>query len=146
MEALMAYLHYLAMLLLAGCLVGELVLCHPGMTASDVRLLARIDIGFFGAALLAAATGLGRLLFWAKGVEFYLPNPLFWLKMALYVVIATLSIRPTLQFIRWNRATRHGTLPSDAQIATVRRLVHLELGLLALMPLVAVLMARGVGR
>lgn len=145
-EVLMAYLHYLAMLLIAGCLVGELVLCHPGMRGPEVRLLARVDIGFFGAALLAAATGLARLFFWAKGADFYLPNPVFWLKMALYVLIAGLSVRPTVQFIRWNRAARHGTLPSDAQIATVRRWVHLELGLLALIPLVAVLMARGIGR
>lgn len=146
MEALMAYLHYLAMLLIAGFLVGELVLCHPRMSAIEVRLLARIDIGFFAAALLAAATGLLRLFFWAKGPAFYLPNPVFWMKMALYVVIAALSVRPTVQFIRWNRAARHGTLPSHAQIAAVRRSIHIELGLLALIPLVAVLMARGVGR
>jgi putative membrane protein len=146
MEALMAYLHYLAMLLIAGFLVGELVLCHAGMSATEVRLLARIDITFFAAALLAAATGLGRLFFWAKGPDFYLPNPLFWLKMALYVVIAALSARPTIQFIRWNRGARRGALPSTAQIVAVRRLIHLELALLALIPLVAVLVARGVGR
>jgi putative membrane protein len=146
MEALMAYLHYLAMLLIAGFLVGELVLCRPRMSATEVRLLARLDIAFFAAALLAAATGLGRLFFWAKGAAFYLPNPIFWLKMALYVVIAALSVRPTIQFIRWNRGARNGTLPSDAQIAAVRRSIHIELALLALIPLVAVLMARGVGR
>jgi putative membrane protein len=134
------------MLLIAGFLVGELVLCHPGMSAGDVRLLARIDIAFFAGALLAAATGLGRLFFWGKGVDFYLPNPVFWVKMALYVIIAGLSVRPTMQFIRWNRAARHGALPSEGQVVAVRRSIHLELGLLALMPLVAVLMARGVGR
>src|SRR6266849_6743575 len=36
--------------------------------------------------------------------------------------------------------------PTGDEIASVRRFIHIELGLLALMPLMAVLMARGIGR
>ena len=141
MEPALAYLHYLSILLVAGFLTGELLLCRPGLDAAGARLLPRVDIAFFVCALLALATGLLRL-FLVKGAGFYLPNPVFWVKMALYVAIALISIRPTLLFMRWARA---GTTPPAAEVATARRLIHVELGLLALMPLVAVLMARGVG-
>ncbi len=36
--------------------------------------------------------------------------------------------------------------PTGDEIASVQRFIHIELGLLALMPLMAVLMARGIGR
>src|SRR5436190_19081777 len=58
----------------------------------------------------------------------YLPNPFFVAKMLLYIAIATLSIKPTTSFIRW------------------RRRLHAEVALLALIPLMTVLMARGIGR
>ena len=69
------------------------------------------------------------------------------MKMALYVIIALISIVPTRRFIAWRRALDAGGPPPDpAAIAGVRRLLHLELALAALMPLAAVLMARGIGR
>ena len=147
MEPLIAYLHYLSIILLAGFLVGELVMCRAGMTTEQARRLAGIDAVFFASALAALATGLLRLFFYAKGVSFYTGNPTFWVKMTLYVVISAISIKPTRTFLRWKRAAaERGTAPAGDEIAAARRLIHLELGLLALMPLMAVLMARGIGR
>ena len=146
-EPLLAYLHYLSIILTGGFLVGELVVCRPEITPEQRRRLPGIDVVFFVAALLALATGLLRLFFYAKGVSFYVGNPFFWVKMALYVIIAAMSIAPTRAFGRWKRALDAGGAPPTApEIAGVRRLLHIELGLLALMPLVAVLMARGIGR
>ena len=147
MEPLIAYLHYLSIILLAGFLVGELVMCRAGMTTEQARRLAGIDAVFFASALVALATGLLRLFFYAKGVSFYTGNPTFWVKMALYVIIAVISIKPTRTFLRWKRAAaERGIAPAGDEIAAARRVIHMELGLLALMPLMAVLMARGIGR
>ena len=147
MEPLVAYLHYLAIVLLSGFLVAEMVVCRPPLQAEQVRLLPRLDIVFFTGALLALATGLLRLFWYAKGIGFYLPNPFFIAKMALYVAVAVLSIKPTTSFLRWRRQlTESQTLPPPAEIGTTRKLIHLEVALLALMPLMAVLMARGIGR
>ena len=147
MEPLVAYLHYLAIVLISGFLVAEMVVCRPSLEAEQVRLLPRLDIFFFSAALLALATGLLRLFYYAKGVGFYLPNPFFVMKMALYLAIATHSIKPTVSFLRWRRRlAESGELPPAQEIATARRLIHVEVALLALMPLMAVLMARGIGR
>jgi len=146
LEPLVAYLHYLSIVLTGGFLVGELVVCRPGLTSEQARRLAVIDIVFFASALGALATGLLRLFFYAKGVGFYTGNPFFWAKMALYVIIAALSIKPTRTFIGWKRAPAGAGVPDSRAIAGVRRIIHLELGLLALIPLMAVLMARGIGR
>src|ERR1700755_3331849 len=126
MEPLIAYLHYLSIILLAGFLVGELVMCRAGMTAEQARRLAGIDAVFFASALAALATGLLRLFFYAKGVGFYTGNPAFWAKMALYVIIALLSIKPTRTFMRWKRAAS-GALPAGDEIAGARRFIHIEL-------------------
>ena len=54
---------------------------------------------------------------------------------------------PTLRFIRWRNGLEAGSAtPAADDVAKVRRVLHLELGLFALMPLMAVLMARGIGR
>ncbi len=146
MEPLVAYLHYLSIILTAGFLVAELVTCRHGMTGEQARRLAAIDVVFFVSALAALATGLLRLFFYAKGVSFYTGNPTFWAKMALYVIIAVLSIKPTRTFVRWKQAAASGAAPAGDEIAGARRFIHIELGLLALIPLMAVLMARGIGR
>ena len=147
MEVLFAYLHYLAIIATGGFLTAELILCRATLGAVQVRLLARVDIAYFTAALAALATGVVRLFFYAKGVGFYLPNPFFQAKLGLYVLIALLSIRPTMRFIRWSRALAQAeSLPDPDEVRAVRRLVHVELILLALIPLMAVLMARGIGR
>ena len=146
-EPLLSYLHYLSIILTGGFLIGELAMCRPEITPEQRRRLPGIDVVFFVAALLALATGLLRLFFYSKGVDFYVRNPFFWVKMALYVIIATLSIKPTLTFIRWKRSIAGGgTAPTGDEIAGARRFIHIELGLLALIPLMAVLMARGIGR
>lgn len=147
MEALFAYLHYLAVIATASFLTAELILCRAAPAAGQLRLLARVDVSYFTAALAALATGVVRLFFYAKGVGFYLPNPFFHAKLGLYVLVAIISITPTVRFIRWGRAmAQGGPPPSPDDMRAVRRLVHVELMLLALMPLMAVLMARGIGR
>jgi putative membrane protein len=147
MEPLIAYLHYLSIILLGAFLTAELAVCRPPLGAAQVRQLPKLDIAYFAAAILALATGLLRLFFYAKGVGFYLPNPAFIAKMVLFVSIALISIIATRRFLGWRRALDAGGPPPDpAAVSRVRRLLHLELTLAALMPLAAVLMARGIGR
>ena len=145
-EVLVAYLHFLSIILTAAFLMSELVVCRQGIGEREIRRLGGLDIAFFAAAMAALATGLLRVFFYGKGLGFYLPNPFFQAKLALYVLIAVLSIRPTLRFVRWRRIVAGGGAPpSAAEVAAVRRVLHLELALFALMPLMAVLMARGIG-
>jgi putative membrane protein len=147
MEAALAYLHYLSILVLTGCLASEYLICNPDLQPPTVRLLGRIDTVYLLAALAVLGTGLLRAFAVGKGSAFYLSNPVFHLKLALFVAVALISIPPTLQFLRWNRALNagDGRVLTGAQIASVRRYLLLELVLLAFIPLCAALMARGIG-
>lgn len=145
-DALVAYLHYTAMVLIAVLLVAEHRLCRPGLAAEQVRRLARVDSFYMLAAILALATGVVRLVWLGKGPSFYLYNPVFYIKLALFAAVGLLSIPPTLQYLRWARALRAGgPEPEPYQVARASRYVRAELALFVLIPLMAVLMARGIG-
>ncbi len=93
------------------------------------------------------ATGFARTYWGAKGMGWYWSNPLLHVKVTLFVVIGLLSIKPTLMFARWKRELRaSGRLPDEAQIKQARRFVMMQAHLLPLIPLAAVLLARGFGK
>ncbi len=146
-DALLAYAHYLSVFGVFATLSMEAVLLRPKLIAESGRWISRVDIAYFICAIFAVTTGLGRALFGAKGWAFYAHNPVFHAKIGLFVLIGLLSIAPTRQFIRWARGFR--TDPNYAvtaeELKRVRRWVMIEIHLLVLLPLLATLMARGVG-
>ena len=79
--------------------------------------------------------------------SYYLKNSLFHAKVGLFVMVAVLSIYPTLTFLRWRPALSAGQAPimSDSSARWVKLTIRLELLLLLLVPLLASLMARGFG-
>lgn len=147
MEAIAAYLHYAAIIVMGAALLTEVTRCHEDMQPPDIRVLARIDAVYFIAAIVVLITGLTRVFLVGKGLAFYSHNAVFYIKLALFLAVGLLSIPPTLQFMRWNRALRAGqgrVLHGD-QIGATRNYLIAELIIFFLIPLVAVLMARGVG-
>ena len=146
-SALIAYLHYVAMISIAVMLVVEYMICMPGMTGTRIRQLARIDLFYLIAAILALGSGAARVAWFGKGAAFYLHNPVFYFKLALFAAVGLISIPPTLQYLRWLRGVKAGTanVAADYQVLRVRRLVLVELFLFALIPLMATLIARGIG-
>jgi putative membrane protein len=146
-SALIAYLHYVAMILIAVILVVEYRVCMPGMTGSRIRLLTRLDLLYMGVALLALGSGAARVVWFGKGAAFYLHNPVFYIKIALFLAVGLISIAPTLQYLRWMRSLNSGAtnVAADYQVLRVRRHILVELTLFALIPLMATLMARGIG-
>jgi putative membrane protein len=146
-SALVAYLHYMAMVSIAVILVLEHRLCVPGLAADRIRLLARIDRLYMVAAVLALGSGAARVVWFGKGAAFYLHNPVFYIKLALFAAVGLLSIPPTLQFLRWLRGLDGGATnaAADYQVLRVRRYLAAELILFVFIPLMATLMARGIG-
>ena len=146
-DALLAYFHYASIFLLFAFLTVEAMLLRNPLDANGVHLIARVDLWYFAAAMLALLSGLLRLFMGAKGTAFYFGNPVFSIKVVFFLVIGVLSIWPTMQFLRWSRTlkTQANFLPSDEERRRARRLVMIEIHLAALLPLLAVLMARGIG-
>ena len=116
------------------------------LDADGLRRLLAADNAWGVAAVLWIVTGLLRAFGGLeKGTDFYLRSPLFWTKMALFLVILLLEVRPMITFIRWRIQLGRG-LPVDTAVA--RRLYtlnHIELALVVLMVFVAGMMARGIG-
>ncbi|MDT0139306.1 DUF2214 family protein [Acidovorax sp. PRC11] len=146
-EALLAYAHFLAILTMAVFLASEAALCRKEwLNAAVVERLARVDLVYGLSALAVLATGLARVIWGMKGSAWYWTQPLLHAKITLFVVIGLMSIVPTLRFLRWRKTLRAtGALPDEAAIRGTRRIVMVEAHLLALIPLLAVFLARGVG-
>jgi putative membrane protein len=141
-DALLAYAHYLAILSLFIVLAIEFAICRAPLDRDAARLISRVDLGYLVAALAVVATGFARASFGPKGWPFYASNPFFWTKLGLFALVGLLSLVPTVAFIRWSRAGMARI--ARAEIGRARIFVAVELGLLALVPLFASLMSRGI--
>jgi putative membrane protein len=144
-DAILAYLHFAAIFTLVWFLAKEWTLLRPGADALDVERLVRADAGFGVLAAIVVATGAARAAFGLKGWSFYAHNPVFHLKIGLFVLVGLLSILPTRAFLRWRRARRSdpASRVPEMEWRSVRRWVAVELHLIALIPLAAVIMSRG---
>lgn len=145
LDATLAYLHFLAILILASLMSAEAVLLRPGVAQQSARWLFKLDAGVGLAAVAVLVSGLSRALWGAKGWAYYAHNPVFHAKLGLFLLIALISIIPTLQFMRWSKRYRElpaYTVPAD-EAKRARRWVMIELHLLPLLPLFGVMMSRG---
>lgn len=146
LESLLAYAHLIAILSLVVFLTSEAALCRSEWMNGDVvRRLARVDFVYMLTAVAVLATGVARTVWGMKGIGWYWSQPLLYVKLALFVAIGLLSIKPTQSFLRWRKQLAAGAgLPSPDEVARARRWVMIEAHLLILIPLAAVLLARGV--
>lgn len=142
-EIILRYLHFISIIAIAGVLVSEHLLLKKELTRREISRLARVDAVYGIAALTLLAAG---LTLWlgdvGKPSAFYSKNWIFHIKVFLFALIGILSIYPTVFFIR----NRKGD--PDEKVSTPKGifwLLRLELLLLACMPLLASLMARGIG-
>lgn len=144
-DALLAYLHFAAIFSLIWFLAKEWTLLRAGADNVDIERLAKADAGFGITAGLVLVTGALRAAFGLKGWAFYAHNPAFHVKIGLFVLVGLISIAPTVRFLRWRKARRADPAFRVAQSewTSARRLVMIELHLVALIPLAAVIMARG---
>ena len=145
--AVFAWLHLLAIGVGAGMLLTEYWLCRRMPDRIQVRLLGQVDMGYQLALIGSLATGLARALYYGQDVAYYLANRLFWLKIAIFFMIVVVAIAPTLQYIRWNREARSAPTftPLERDVERARASIALGLGLWLILPLIAILVARGYG-
>ncbi|MET0231193.1 MAG: DUF2214 family protein [Rhodanobacteraceae bacterium] len=144
-DAILAYVHFAAILSLVWFLAKEWTLLRAGAPRIDTERLASADAGFGVTAMLVLVTGGLRAVYGAKGWPFYAHNPAFHVKVTLFVIVGLVSIAPTLAFMRWREARRAdpGYVVAEAEWKRARRFVMIELHLIALIPLAAVIMSRG---
>lgn len=142
-EILLRYLHFISIFAIVGSLVSEHLLLKKELTRKEIKRIALID-GVYGmAALTLLAVGLTLWLGgFGKPSEFYTHNFVFHIKITLFATIGILSIYPTVFFIK-NRKGREEELVTVPK--SIFMLLRLELLLLFTIPLLAGLMAKGIG-
>jgi putative membrane protein len=134
-------LHFAAIFSLAGSLLIENMAIKAEISAEDAHNLARVDVVYAISAVFTLLFGLSLWLWVDKPSSFYSENPVFQAKLGLFLVMAILSILPTLFFLK-HRKTQLTTI---AVPSPIRMLLKIQLVLLLIIPLLALLMARGIG-
>jgi len=142
-----AYVRYPSFMLCFAALVVERRLIRPDPDRRTATAMVITDIIYGIAALALLVTGILRVLYFGQGIEFYTENPLFWWKVGLYLSVGGLSLYPTVTYILWALPLRKGELPKVGEALATRLgwIINVELVGFALVPMLATLMARGVG-
>ena len=146
-SALFSFLHFMAVLAIAGTLCFEWLTLSRSPTLEDARRLQLADRWYGIAAGVLLVAGFVRVFLYEKGSAYYFHNTFFLIKLALFIAVGLISIYPTIRFIGWRKLTRQGQVPqlSEAEFKRLRQALGAELLLLAGIVLCASLMAKGLG-
>jgi len=145
MTTLFAFLHHLAAFTLVAAIAVEFMLIRMELTLATARRLLIADAVLGASATLVLVVGLLRVFYFEKGAVYYFSNHAFLTKLAVFILVAVLSIIPTMEFLSWRRALKAGQVPRpDAKkLKLVGRLIHAELAGIVVILLAAAMMARG---
>ncbi len=141
LEIVIRYAHFLGIIVLSAMLVAQHLLLSAEINRDELRKLGRIDAVYGASALLVFLAGLGLWVMVGKPAAYYSANTIFMVKVSLFIVIALLSVYPTVFFIKSRKRGAEKIIVPKSVIMTIR----VELMLLLILPLLAVLMARGYG-
>ncbi len=146
-DLLLAVAHHILIFAIAAVLAFEVGVVRQGLTATDIRRVAKVDAWYGILAALIIAVGFVRAIYAAKGWAYYSVNTFFWAKLITFGIVGLLSIPPTIAYIRWRSALKKDAafLPAPSAIATARRFLWLEVIVFAFIPIFAAAMARGYG-
>lgn len=139
-EIIVRYFHFLAIFALFALLTVQHTLLKNKVDASTMKKIAVVDAAYGVTALLVLFAGLGLWLWVGKPAGFYTHNWAFHTKVTLFILVAILSIVPSIFIFKNRRTTVDVTIPKSLVM-----LIRLELLILCIIPLLAVLMANGVG-
>ena len=108
-------------------------------------VLVADNIWGISALILLVTGGMRAFGGYEKGADYYLHQPLFHLKMTLFVLILLLEVAPMVTLIKWRVALARGAVINSRRAKLFARISHIEALLVLLMVVAATGMARGVG-
>lgn len=141
---IVAWIHYMSIMLLLASLLGEHLILKQELTAAQATTIQRLDIVYGASAAIVLATGIWRM-FLEKGTAYYNHQMAFHILYTIFFIVGLLSIYPTMVFLRWRSATREGRgqqLASN-QFKKIQMILRVEMSLLLLAPFFATWMAHG---
>lgn len=146
-SAIVAYLHYLSLAIIFATLAIELQTFKSELTLKEAWRILLADTLYGLAGITVLVTGILRVMYFGKGTEFYTQNPIFWTKIGLFIFVGLLSLYPTFSYLRWITKLRAEEVPAigTTQAKVIPNIIRIELIGFSLIPLMASLMARGIG-
>ncbi|MDB5102883.1 MAG: hypothetical protein JWP91_572 [Fibrobacteres bacterium] len=142
MAILVRYLHFLSIIILCGTLIVENSLLRKSLMRKEIARLASVDLVFGLSALSTLSAGLMLWFYYGKGVAFYLKNPVFHAKLGFFLTVGLMSIYPTMYFLKQRKGNPEESVTVPAGVL---KMVRIELAIALLIPLLAVMMAKGIG-
>ena len=142
LEILIRYLHFISLFALSAALLAQAFLLRPEMTRREIAQIQRVDILYAVMVVLVLGTGFAQWFWVGKPSQFYSSNPIFHAKLTLFLIIGLLSAWPSVFLGKQRKGDSKETVRVPKGVILS---VRAEVLLLILMPLLASLMAKGVG-
>ncbi|NNC96044.1 MAG: DUF2214 family protein [Chitinophagales bacterium] len=142
-EIIVKYIHFIAIFVIIATVSIEFVLLRGKIDHERIKLLSKVDMIYGMSAVVLLIAGLTLWFFIGKPAATYSKNYIFMIKITLFIIVGLLSIRPTIWIGRNKRKIMPGgkiDVPNSIQ-----SFILVELIILALIPLTAVIMAKGIG-
>jgi putative membrane protein len=144
LRLLLAATHLLALGIGLGAVWARGRALRGIVDGAAIRRAFAADAWWGIAAVLWLATGLIRLFAGTeKSVGFYLRNPLFHMKMGLFLLVLLLEIWPMITLIRWRRAMGRNQTATFSSARRIARISTIEAFLIVIIVFVAAALARG---
>lgn len=141
MDLIVRYIHFTGIIILVSMIIAENILLKPKLSREELNKLVIID-GIYGvSALITLVAGLFLWFSASKPAAFYSENPIFQVKLGLFVFVGLLSLAPTI-FLLKNRKTQVNEIVVPIHLLLIAKI---EVLILFVLPLLAVLMAQGYG-
>ena len=140
-EIIIQYLHVIAIMSLSASLVVEHLLLSKEISLEKLKKILRFDAIYGISLLLLLTTGLLQWFIVGKPASFYNSNMIFHLKFTLFLVMVVLSLFPTRFFLKKRKQAKGVVRIPNSIFRTIR----IELIILITIPLLAVIMANGLG-
>lgn len=141
-DLLIRYFHFLGIFVVFAAVLGQHLLLKGTVSRAMIAKAQRFDIAYAVAVVIVLGTGLLQWFSGAKPAVFYTSNPVFHTKLTLFLIVGLVSIYPSVYMGKQKKG-------DPAELVTIPKgIVHsirLELLLLVVMPLLAVIMAKGLG-
>ncbi len=145
LSAAPAYLHFAFIFTLIVFQAAQAAVLRPEwLGPALVQRLQRLSFITQLAMVLVLASGLLRMYYFGKPPSWYWSNPIMHIKLTLVALLFALNVPALLAFKRWKtQLDAGGGLPTEAELRRAKRWVMISSHVMLLVPIFAVLMARG---
>jgi len=138
-EIVFRYIHFIGIMSLASTLVMQHLIISSEVSKEQLKKIIFLDVIYAISVLLIFGAGLSLWLSVGKDASFYSTNPVFHVKLTLFIIVFLFSIYPTLYFRKSKKLAQDMVVMPKMIIMSIR----MQLLLVFIIPLLGVLIARG---